>query len=246
MHVGIIMDGNRRYGVKLGVDRKEGHKFGVEALKNLFEKLKEDDLGIRTFTFYTFSKENFSRSKEEKNYLFGILKNIFSEVESKVRGLGLKKKYGFEEKKVNVNVIGDLSLFPEDIKNKLLEVEKDNVKNPFYNVNFLLGYSGQLEIVEGVKNLFFEFKKGNVDFDFVKNLDEDSFRSFLWLGRFDPVNIIVRTGSDDRKRLSGFMLYDSSYAEFYFLDKFWPEFTFEDLKSVIEDYKNKRVKNFGK
>ncbi len=235
------MDGNRRYASKINKDKKEGHSYGLEALKKLFENLKDDDLGIKTLSFYTFSKENFSRSSEEKEYLFNLLEKNIESIEKNIKEL--EKKHSEMNRKVNVNVIGDLSLFPKKLVDKIKKLLEKNVSNAYYNVNFLFGYSGQYEIVNAVKKVV--EKSLNENFDY-KNLDEKSFRNFLWLGKFEPVNIIIRTGTDDRKRLSGFMLYDSSYAEFYFLKKFWPEFTFEDLKNIILDYKNKRVKNFGK
>ncbi len=242
MHVGIIMDGNRRYGEKVGENRKEGHKYGLEALKKLFEKLKEDDLGIKTISFYTFSKENFSRTEEEKEYLFRLLEDSLNEVEKNIRKI--EEKAEGEEKKANINVVGDLNLFPKKLVEKIKSLLKKNVEKPYYNINFLLGYSGQYEIINAIKN-FIEKNKDNI-IEKTRVLDEKNFREYLWLGKYEPVNIIVRTGTEDRKRLSGFMLYDSSYAELYFLNKLWPEFTYEDLKNIIEDYNKKRTKNYGK
>ncbi len=236
------MDGNRRYGEKIGKDRKEGHKYGLESLKKLFEKLKENDLGIKTLSFYTFSKENFSRTEEEKKYLFKLLENSLEEIEKHIKQIEEKSKE--EEKKVNINVIGDLELFPKELVEKIKKLLEKNVEEPYYNINFLLGYSGQYEIIKAIQK-FVEENKKNIE-EKTKLLDEKNFRKYLWLGKYEPVNIIIRTGTNDRKRLSGFMLYDSSYAELYFLNKLWPEFTYEDLKSIIEDYKTKRTKNFGK
>ena len=220
-HIAIILDGNRRYARKLGLQPWKGHEFGLRKLEELFDWCME--LGIRELTLYSFSTENFKRAKKEIKYLF----NLFWEEFSK-----MKQRKSIFKDKVKVNVIGRIQMFPKKMQKAMLEVVQKTKSNKKLVVNFALAYGGRQEIVDAV-NKILKNKK-------IKKIDENTITQNLYLTS-EP-DIVIRPGGEIRT--SNFLTWQSVYSELIFLEKLWPEFTKEDLIKCIEEFK-RRERRFG-
>ena len=221
-HVGIIVDGNRRFAKRLNQDPKKGHEYGAKKLENLLKWCKE--LGIKKLTLFVFSLENFNRPKEEFDYLMNLFRKEFD---------NLKDDERLKELNTKINIIGRTELFPEDIQEKIKEIIEKTKYNDGYELNFAFGYSGRAEIVDATKKILQKKLKP-------EDIDEKSFAEYLYLN--DDVDLIIRTSGE--KRTSGFLLWQGSYAEYVFVDKLWPEFEKEDFVKAIEDY-SRRERRFG-
>ena len=223
-HVAIILDGNRRYAKKLGLQPWKGHEYGVKKLNQFLEWCQE--LGIRELTLYAFSTENFKRTKTEKNFLFNIFKQEFS---------NMKHRKDIFENKIKINVIGRLNMFPKGIQKSIRDIMSKTKKHNKFIVNFAMAYGGRQEIVDALKKIIKDSKKPSPE-----NINERLITKNLYL-KSEP-DIVIRPGGE--KRMSNFLLWQSSYAELFFLKKLWPEFTKNDLKKVIEEF-NQRERRFG-
>ncbi len=226
-HVGIILDGNRRWAHKNKLDINQGHFKGYEVIKDrLYNFL---DAGIKYLTIYALSLENFKkRSEIELKYIYKILMKAVDTVMTE--SIVVKEKVKF-------NVIGRWTLFPSEVQNKikeLLEFTKDHDKN---FVNVCLMYDGQEEIVDAVK----EIVKNKVN---PEEIDTKLIKKYLYTKDFPECDFIIRTGMSDGTRLSGFLLWDSSYSEFKFREDLWPDYSDELLYEDLIDY-TKRSRRKG-
>lgn len=219
-HIAVILDGNRRYAEKLGIPKFKGHEKGFEKIKDLLNWCME--LGVREVTLYCFSTENFKRDKKEVEYLFELFRKRINE---------FKNDKVIHEKKVRISVIGRISMFPKDMQKQMKEVMEMTKDYNDYRLNLALGYGGRSEIVDAIKRMI---SKG------VKDVNEDVIKENLYLK--DDVDLMIRPGGEHR--LSNFLLWQNSYAEIYFSDKLWPEFSKEDLIKAVEWFK-KRERRFG-
>jgi len=226
-HIGIILDGNRRFARRLMMEPWKGHELGFEKLKQLYKWCKE--LGIKELTLYCFSMQNFNRPKRE----FDFLMDIFVKA-----GNDAVTNEDIHKNKVKINVIGRPHLFPEKVQEamkKAVEATKDY--NDFI-VNLAIAYGGREEIVDGIKKLATDLKEGKIN---VEDIDEKRFSEYLYLNS-DP-DLIIRTGG--AHRTSNFLVWQSIYSEWIFPEKFWPEFEKEDLIKCIDAYMG-RERRFGK
>jgi tritrans,polycis-undecaprenyl-diphosphate synthase [geranylgeranyl-diphosphate specific] len=226
-HIGIILDGNRRFARRLMMEPWKGHELGFEKLKKLYKWCKE--LGIKELTLYCFSMQNFNRSKKEFDFLMEIFERA---------GKDAAANEDVHKNKIKVNVIGRPHLFPEKVQEaikKAVDATKDY--NDFI-VNLAIAYGGREEIVDGVKKLLKDFKEGKIDID---DINEDKFSEYLYMNS-EP-DLIIRTGG--AHRTSNFLAWQSIYSEWTFPEKFWPEFEKEDLIACIDEYMN-RDRRFGK
>ncbi len=221
-HLGIIVDGNRRFAKRLNQDPKKGHEYGAKKLGDVLKWCKE--LGIKKLTLFIFSLENFHRPKEEFDYLMNIFRKEFDK---------LKDDKRLQDLNIKVRVIGRIELFPKDIQEKIKEVMEKTKDNDKYELNFAFGYSGRAEIVDATKKII----QGKLR---PEDIDEKSFAEYLYLN--DDVDLIIRTSGE--KRTSGFLLWQGSYAEYVFVNKLWPEFEKEDFVKAIKDYSG-RERRFG-
>jgi len=219
-HLGIILDGNRRFATSRGLPPWKGHEYGAEVVSKLPDWCKE--LGIRELTLYSLSIENLKRDKKEVDFLFKLFKKYFKK---------FKEDKRVHENKIRLRFIGDLSLVPEDIRKLAGEIENDTKDYNNYIVNFCFAYGGRQELLSAINRL--KNKKGEVTEDDVKNA--------LWLSS-EP-DLIIRTGNIIRT--SNFLPWQSTYSEWLFLEKTWPEFTKQDLADALEEFQN-RKRNFGK
>ena len=227
-HVAIILDGNRRYAKKLGLQPWKGHAFGLRKLEELFNWCM--DLGVKELTLYCFSTENFKRAKKEVDYIF----NLFWEEFSK-----MNKGQGIFKDKVKVNVIGRSYMFPKSMQKAMIEAMQKTKNNKKLIVNFALAYGGRQEITDAVKEIARKVKKGKIKVD---GISEDLITSYLNL-KSEP-GLVIRPGGE--VRTSNFLIWQSAYSEWVFVkDKLWPEFMKLDLENCIKEF-NRRERRFGK
>jgi len=218
-HLGVILDGNRRFAKRLMLEPWKGHEFGAEKIEKLLEWSK--DFGVRELTLYCFSLENFNRPKKEFDFLMKIFKKEFSK---------LKNDDRVHEDKIRINFIGQAELFDLELQGIMKELSEITKDYSGYVLNFALGYGGRQEIIEAVKKLV----------DSGKEINEQNLKKNLWLEN-EP-DLIIRTGGE--KRTSNFLPWQSVYSEWIFLDKVWPEFEKEDLIECIQEF-GRRKRRFG-
>ena len=220
-HIAMIMDGNGRWAKKRLMPRSYGHKQGLERMVGLIERAI--DLGVSFVTVYALSTENFNRPKEELEGLFNLIRTRFEEYMTRLCARGFR-----------LRVLGDLSLFPADVQEILIkQQEKTQIYPEGKGINIALGYGARAEIVRAV-NL--AVAKG-------ETVSEQSFSNLLYTqGQPDP-DLLIRTGKE--VRLSNFLLWQVAYAEMYFSDKMFPEFSDGDLEEAIAWY-SERTRRFGK
>ena len=215
-HVAFIMDGNGRWGNKKRKGRNFGHLNGVKTVKKVVRNSIK--LGIPIVTFYVFSTENWRRPKSEINFLFGLIINYFKKELKNVISNGIR-----------IHIMGKINKLPSKIKKTLKEVIKVTEKNKKITVNLAINYGSKDEIITATKKL-------------KKKININSLEKNLFTKNMPNPDILIRTGG--HKRLSNFMLWQLAYAELYFLDKLWPDFTINDLKKIIINY-HKTKRNFG-
>jgi len=218
VHLGVILDGNRRWVNRKGIkDTLKGHKAGYSTLKKIIYSAY--DIGIKYLTIYALSTDNVAkRSKKEISYLFELL----------LRGIeDLFEEPLTFEKKVRIQVFGRIEGLPKDFQAKIKKIHEStkNHKNFFFNICIL--YDGQEEIVDAVKKII---QKG-IQPD---RISKEIIKQNLYTHNIPEADFIIRTGMEDGARISGFLLWDSSYAEFRFRKELWPDYN-EDM--LIEDLK---------
>ena len=219
-HIAIIMDGNGRWAKNRLMPRMMGHKQGLSRMIELIEHCAE--IGVKCVTVYALSTENLKRPKEELEGLYNLIRTRFVELTDRL----IKNNS-------RMRVVGDLSLLPMDVQDILLDSESRSAHLTGFNVNVALAYGSRAELVRAV-NLAVE--KG-------EKVTEESLSRLLYTGGLPDPDLVIRTGKE--KRLSNFLLYQSAYAELYFSDKMFPDFSTKDLDVAIEEYSS-RVRRFGK
>ena len=219
-HVAFIMDGNGRWAKKRGMPREYGHKFGAESFRKVMKYCLE--LGIKATTFYVFSTENWKRPKKEVDSIMKLLSSYLDECEKEL------KKYD-----IRFIFLGDKSVFPEALRNKMIEIEEKS-RSAKNIVNLALNYGGRDEIVYAFKKLS---EKG-----YGANITEADITSALYTSESPELDLIVRTGGDIR--ISNFLLWQAAYAELYFTDVLWPDFSTDEVDRAIEVFRN-RKRRFG-
>lgn len=228
-HIALILDGNRRFAKRLMMKPWMGHEWGKKKVVQLLDWCAE--LGIKELTLYAWSVENFNRPKEEFDYILKLFKDSFAEIEQDKRlqekGNGIK-----------VNFLGRISLFPADVQAMMRRLMDRTASNKGLIVNFCMAYGGRQEIADAARKLASDVASGKLS---GSDINDDTFRNYLYTP--DEPDMIIRTGGE--KRLSGFLLFQSSYSELFFLDKMWPEFEKSDLVGCIEDFKA-RERRFGR
>ena len=221
-HLAIIMDGNGRWARARGLDRSAGHKAGTETAREIVRECRK--LGIPYLTLYTFSKENWSRPKQEVGFLFGLLKDFLSaELPSLL------------EQSIRLNVLGDLDELPLATRQVLRHAMDKTAACTAMNLNLALNYSGRLEILRACRALL---KKGANPGD----LTEDMFASELYTAGMPDPDLVLRTSGE--LRLSNYLLFQSAYSELYFTDVAWPDFHAQELHAALKEYSS-RQRRFG-
>ncbi len=224
-HIGFILDGNRRFAKRIMLKPWKGHEWGYEKTREVLQWCRE--LHIPEVTLYAFSIENFDRPKEEFEYLMQLFQKAYTNFKTDPQFASVK-----------INFIGRLSMFPKDVQDAMYNLMDATKGNTPYVVNIAMAYGGRAEIIDATKKIAEKIKEGKLD---VQQINEEVFAKNLYLNS-DP-DLIIRTSGE--QRLSGFLLYQGSYAEISFVDKLWPEFAKEDLIACINDYAQ-RERRFGK
>ncbi len=217
-HVAIIMDGNGRWGIKNKKSRKAGHKAGLNTVEKIIkETIKQN---IKYLSLYAFSTENWKRPKKEIDYLFNLLENFLT-----------KKIYLLNDQNIKLKIIG-VKNFTEKLNKILNQAEKLTSKNNNLQINLALNYGSKYEIIDAFKKLNKSQKK----------INQKNFIKFLQTKNIPDPDLLIRTGNT--KRLSNFLLWQLAYSEIFFVKKLWPEFTNNDYKNIIKEYKLLK-RNFG-
>lgn len=223
-HIGIILDGNRRYAEKSNIDSLKGHSKGYENVKNLLDWCKE--FKIKELTLYTFSTENFNRSKNEIKYLMKLFIKAFTEL-----------KTNKNLKDIKINIIGRINMFPKKLQKIMYEIMEITKNHTKFIVNFAMGYGGRTEIIDATKKIITHIKNNELK---AEDINEEIFKENLYT-KSEP-DLIIRTSES---RLSGFLTFQSAYSELIFLpNKLWPEFTKKDFAECLKEY-SRRQRRFG-
>ena len=226
-HIAIIMDGNGRWAKFNNKTRLSGHKKGVEAVRKIIQKSK--DLGIKTLTLYTFSKDNWKRPKDEVS---GLMQLLY---------LTLKEEFNnFHRNDIRVSFIGDINSFPKKIINLVDQTIETTSNNESLNLNIALGYSSREEITNVARQITEEVLDKTLN---MKQINSDLISDRLENSYLGNPDLLIRTGGESR--VSDFLLWQIAYSEIYFTDIYWPDFDEAKYSKAISDYQ-KRERRFGK
>jgi len=221
-HIGIIMDGNRRWARQHGVTSVLGHQAGYKKLKQAANWCFDE--GIKILTVWAFSTENWNRSRYEVRYLMNMIKH------------GIRNDIGeFHEKNIRLNLIGNFSKFSKKMVHELQEAMESTKNNSRGILNVGLSYGGRMEIMDAMK----EAIRQKID---PAKITEKVVNKLLYTKDIPDPDMIIRTSGE--KRLSGFMPWQGAYSELMFIKKLWPDFNQSDIKAIIEEY-NVRQRRFG-
>ena len=228
-HVAIIMDGNRRYSKLQGnIDVVKGHEIGVDTLEKVLDWSIE--LGIEIITVYAFSTENFNRPQHEVEGLMKLFVKNFKRLVDHEK---------IHRNEVKVKVVGRTELIPESVREAIKEAEDATAKYDKRLFNIAIGYDGRLEIIDSFKKIIADVQAGKITID---DVDEELVSKNLYTGGLADPNLIIRTSGEER--LSGFLLWQSSYSELYFCETLWPELRKVDFIRAIRSYQA-RDRRFG-
>ncbi len=230
LHVGVILDGNRRWARSKGVPLEEGYRVGARKVEDLLNWCLR--LGIKILTVYAFSTENFKRKPEEVEAVMRVLEEVLQRALKDER----IHRYG-----VRVKALGRTWLLPANIQRLLRELEEATAKYSNYYLNVAVAYGGRAEIIDAVRKMAELMVKGDVK---PEDLSEELFEKFLYTSHLPHPHpdLVIRTSGEER--LSGFLLWQSAYSELCFLDVYWPEFRYIDLLRAVRTYQ-KRQRRFG-
>jgi undecaprenyl diphosphate synthase len=217
-HVAIIMDGNGRWANARGLPRTVGHREGAEALRRVVRASAE--LGVDYLTVFGFSSENWKRPPEEITDLMGLLRLYLRQEIAEI-----------DENGVRLRVIGNRDRLSSDIIQLIEDAEQRTKDNTRLNLTVALSYGGRAEIVWAAQQLAKAVRAGSLD---PEDIDEAAFQRHLFTADVPDPDLVIRTSGE--KRISNFLLWQSAYAEYVFMDKLWPDFSGEDLKIAITEF----------
>ena len=225
-HIAVIMDGNGRWAKLKGLPRTIGHTAGVEALKNTLHLCS--NWGIGALTVYAFSTENWSRPREEVNFLMTLFESVLKRELTRLK---------LEE--VKINFLGDLDPLPIALKDLIKESVESTSHNKGIHFNVCTNYGGRLELVRAAQKLAERSVKGEIDPSLI---DENLFASELFTASEVDPDLLIRTSGE--KRISNFLLWQLAYAEIHVTDVLWPDFNVDTLTKALLDYQSRR-RRFG-
>ena len=225
-HVAIIMDGNGRWAKRRGMPRSMGHRAGADVLKQIV--IAADEIGIRALTVYGFSTENWKRPEQEVSLLMALIKEY----------LNNNVKY-MHEHNVRIRFIGFIGALSEELQQIIRDAELLTQNNTGLTLQLAINYGGRDEIVRTIREITSAVKAGTITAD---DITEDYVSSQLFTKEFSDVDLLIRPSSDFR--ISNFLLWQLAYAEFWFTDLYWPDFTKETLLEAVAAYQ-KRERRFG-
>ena len=225
-HVAIIMDGNGRWAKRRGMPRSAGHKAGADTLKQII--VAADELGVKVLTVYAFSTENWKRPEEEVSYIMNLMLTY------------LKKNLAdLDTKNVQLRFIGDRTRLSKDLQELFNTAEASMCKNSGLIVNVAVNYGGRGEIATAVKSIVKDVENKKIE---ASQISEELISTYLYTAPENEVDLLIRPGAD--LRISNYLLWQIAYAEFWYTDLCWPDFTKETLIEAIKSYQG-RDRRFG-
>ncbi len=225
-HIGIIMDGNRRWAKEKNKPVSFGHKEGAKTLEKIVRYANK--IGLEYITVYAFSTENWKRAEEEVKTLMMLLQNYLEDYSKRA-----------DTENIKVKILGDISALPVGMQKSIQNCMERTKNNTGITFNIALNYGGRDELIKATKKIAMQVKKGEMQ---IEDINEETIASNLYTkGNPDP-DLIVRTSGE--KRLSGFLTWQSVYSEILVIEKKWPDFSEEDLDNSIIEYQ-KRTRKFG-
>lgn len=225
-HIAIIMDGNGRWAKARGLSRAEGHREGTKRVKEIVKAAQ--DLGIKVITFFAFSSENWSRPQKEIDVLMRYLNHYL-----------VKEVNEMNKKNIRFLVIGRDEPLPLATQKKIKEAQKKTERNTGLTVVLALNYGARQEIVDAARRFALDAIAGKVE---PKDLNEEMFSKYFYTAKLPDPDLLIRTSG--QLRISNFLLWQLSYAELYFPQKYWPDFKANDLEEAIAEYQS-RERRFG-
>lgn len=227
-HIAIIMDGNRRWARENNLEIKEVHKKGAENLEKIAKYC--NNIGIKYLTVYAFSTENWKRSKEEVGALMILLQNYLNDFSKRA-----------DTENIKIKVLGDISVLSKGMQNSINKAIERTKENTGLTLNIAFNYGGRAEITSAIKQIAEEIKNNNIK---IEDINEELISNYLYTkGQPDP-DLLIRTSGE--LRTSNFLPWQIAYTEFYFDNKYWPEFSEEDLLKAIKSYEVRNRKFGGK
>ena len=227
VHVGFIVDGNRRWAKEHGLPSSEGHRRGYEVLKKMAYACK--DRGIKYLSAYIFSTENWGRSVDEVDYLMKLFLMAFRNDVKKLVADGFK-----------IIFLGRRDRVSQEILDIINETEKMSADNTDAVLALHFNYGGHAEIIDAAKHLAADVKSGRVE---LANISDENFSRYLYHPELPEIDLMMRTSGE--KRVSGFSLWRIAYSELMFLDKKWPDMNEDDIDNILDEYAS-RQRRFGK
>ena len=226
-HIAIIMDGNNRYGKAQGLGRGAGHIAGKDALDPIVEYCRE--VGIEVLTVFAFSSENWQRPPAEVALLMQLLSLTIHEQLPRMQKYGIKLRF-----------IGDRSLLSEELRVLMAEAEAQTAHHHAMTLVIAISYGGQWDIAHAAQQLAQQVQAGQLQ---VSDITKETLGQYVQLADVPAVDMLIRTGGD--YRLSNFLLWQSAYAELFFTDTLWPEFSVAELTTMVTEF-GQRQRRFGK
>lgn len=225
-HIGVIMDGNGRWAKKRGLPRKFGHRTGANTFRTIARYANQ--IGLKYMTMYVFSTENWVRPQDEIDGIIKILRNYLDEMDDYI------------EENIRVRFLGDLTVFDEDIQQKMKRAVDTSASSTGLTLNLAINYGGRAEIAMAARKLAKMAAAGEINPD---DIDEKMVEQNLYTGDDPPVDLIIRPSGE--YRLSNFLIWQSAYAEYVFMDNIlWPDFKPADLDAALQEY-SRRNRRFG-
>jgi len=229
-HVAVVMDGNGRWAEQHHMPRLEGHRRGAKVARNIVEWAA--DSGVKQISLFAFSTENWARPRAEVEGLMSLLATRL-----------VQELPDMQAKGVRFRTMGRISALPDRARKTVERACAETCSNTRIDLVLCLNYGGQQEIVEGAKALSRWAASQDHPDEALAGVDDQAFRRFLWCAETFPVDLLIRTGGE--RRISNFLLWDAAYAELYFCNKFWPDFTREDFLDALADFA-RRERRFGR
>ena len=226
-HVAIIMDGNGRWAKDKGLPREFGHQNGVNSVKSIVQEAYKS--GIEYLTLYAFSIENWDRPSDEVRSLMSLLVSTLRDEFDEIF-----------DKDIKLNAVGEINSLPKEVVSELEFIINKTKNNRKMNLTLALSYGGKQEIFNAVKMIADKVKNNLIE---LNNFDDSIINSHLYTKNLPDVDLLIRTSGE--QRISNFLLWQIAYAELYFTDVYWPDFSKDDFNLALENYKS-RERRFGK
>tara|TARA_Y100000766_G_scaffold184173_1_gene158111 strand:+ start:662 stop:1369 length:708 start_codon:yes stop_codon:yes gene_type:complete len=226
-HVAIIMDGNGRWAKDKGLPREFGHQNGVNSVKSIVQEAYKS--GVEYLTLYAFSIENWDRPSDEVSSLMSLLVSTLRDEFDEIF-----------DKDIKLNAVGEINSLPKEVVSELEFIINKTKNNRKMNLTLALSYGGKQEIFNAVKMIADKVKNNLIE---LNNFDDSIINSHLYTKNLPDVDLLIRTSGE--QRISNFLLWQIAYAELYFTDVYWPDFSKDDFNLALENYKS-RERRFGK